>query len=523
MGSFYAPAFNVKIAGLTLAANVTRSIIELVYDNSLTTADMFTLKLNNADMSLTDSALFDVGKNVEIYMGYAGDLQPMMLGEIAAVNPSFPRDGAPMMTITGYDKSQKMRHNTPEPFTFKYMPDSAIAAAIAGENLLIPIVDPSPTGVRESVQQTGSDWAFLRDLARRNFFELFVYWDRLYFRFPRPQTQLTILEWGKNLSSFSPRLSTSGQFGIQVLRGYDYKLAQTIVAVLPAVTLGGDLSDIIERLGSSFLEQLVSLGRYVVRDQPINNYLDALAVAKSVLLQLLEGLFEGSGSCIGMPQLRAGDYVQINGVGQRFSGRYKLSKVTHTISDAGYITNFEVSQNVNAALLESLRKKLGGSSKPDGQSAVNGVVVAKVENNIDPEGLGRVQLSFPHLSDVNLSNWARVATPMAGSSSGIFFLPDVGDEVLATFEQGDVDKPVVLGGLWNGLSRPPVVNAGPNQTKTIKLKKGLEVQLDETKGLTLQNGLGSSISLDLQGNITIQAVGDVTIKSGPAGKVHLNP
>ena len=236
MGSFYAPAFNVKIAGLTLAANVTRSIIELVYDNSLTTADMFTLKLNNADMSLTDSALFDVGKNVEIYMGYAGDLQPMMLGEIAAVNPSFPRDGAPMMTITGYDKSQKMRHNTPEPFTFKYMPDSAIAAAIAGENLLIPIVDPSPTGVRESVQQTGSDWAFLRDLARRNFFELFVYWDRLYFRFPRPQTQLTILEWGKNLSSFSPRLSTSGQFGIQVLRGYDYKLAQTIVAVLPAVT-----------------------------------------------------------------------------------------------------------------------------------------------------------------------------------------------------------------------------------------------------------------------------------------------
>lgn len=523
MGSYYAPAFNVKISGITLAANVTKAVTELVYDNSLTTADMFTMKLNNADLSLTDSPLFDVGKNVEIYMGYANDLQPMMLGEIAAVNPSFPRDGAPMLTISGYDKSQKMRHNTPEPFTFKYMNDSLIAAAVAGENLLIPIVDPCPTPPRESVQQTDSDWTFLRELARRNFFELFVYWDRLYFRFPRPQTEIVILEWGKNLSSFSPRLSTAGQAGIQVLRGYDYSLAQNIVAILPAVSLGGDVSDIVERLGSGFISQLVSLGRYVVRDAHIDNYVDALTVAKSILMQLLEGLYEGTGSCIGMPQLRAGNYVQIGGVGQRFSGRYKLSKVTHTINDSGYWTNFELSQNINSSILESLRKKLKSSGTQDEQTRMTGVLTGKVENNIDDKAMGRVQVSFPQLSDFNISNWARIATPMAGPNAGIYFLPDIGDEVLVTFEQGDVNKPVVLGGLWNGLTRPPDVNLGPNPKKIIKLKKGMQIVFDETQGLTIENGIGSSIQMDLKGDITIQAANNVNIKSGPAGKVNLNP
>jgi phage protein D/phage baseplate assembly protein gpV len=526
--SFYAPAFDVKVEGLTLAADVTKALIELEYENNIDTADMVTLKLNNADLSLTDSALFDVGKTVEIHLGYrSDDLRPMMLGEITAIHPVFPPNGAPTLAITAYDKSHRMRHNTPERFTFKYLNDSLIAAAIAAENLLIPIVDPAPTPARESVQQTGSDWAFLKELALRNFFEVYVYWDRLYFRFPRPQLQMTTLEWGKNLSSFSPRLSTSAQFGIQVLRGYDYKLAQDIVAILPAISIGGDLDNIVEKLGSSFVQQLVSFGRYVVRGAKVENYLDALAVAKSLLLQLLVGLYEGSGACVGMPQLRAGDYIQIQGVGTRFSGRYKLSKVTHTVGADGYMTHFEVSQNANAALLQSLRKKLNESPSPNTQPTETSVVIGKVVNNLDPDNLGRVQLSIPSLSDVNLSNWARVCAPMAGRASGTYFLPDIGDEVLVTFELGNVDKPIVLGGLWNGLHRPPALNLGLNAQKVIKMKSGMQIAFDETPAtghVSIEDGKGSSITMDPNtGNVTIQALNNVIIKSGPAGMVQLNP
>jgi phage protein D len=496
MHSYYAPDFAVKIEGLTLAADVRNAVIDLTYDNNLDTADMFTLRLNNADLRLTDSALFDVGKTVEIHMGYAGELEPMMLGEITAINPSFPESGAPTLNVTGYDKSHRLRHNRPSRFTFKYMNDSVIAAQIAAENLLIPVIDPAPMPPRESVQQTGSDWAFLKELAARNFFQVYVYWDRLYFRFPRPQTEMVTLEWGKNLSSFSPRLSTSAQFGIQIIRGYDYKLAQNIIAILPAISLGSDLDNIVERLGSSFVEQLVKLGRNVIRDQPVDNYFDATVLAKSILKQLLEGLYEGSGSCIGIPQLRAGDMVNISGLGKRFSGNYTLRKVTHTINEGGYRTQFEVTQKFTSSLLETLRKKISETPSPNRQEPVSGVVIGKVENNVDPEGLGRVQLSFPHLSDINLSNWARIATLAAGGrpggSWGTYFLPDRGDEVLVVFERGDINKPIVIGSLWNGVARPPVQHVdGQNRIRLIKTKAGHTLEFDDTPatgGINLNEG-----------------------------------
>ena len=94
---FYRPDFAVKIEGLTLAADVRNATRSLSYDNNIDTADMFTLQLDNAGLRFCDSALFDVGKDVEIYMGYEGELHPMMLGEITAINPW--RSGPTMLNL----------------------------------------------------------------------------------------------------------------------------------------------------------------------------------------------------------------------------------------------------------------------------------------------------------------------------------------------------------------------------------------------------------------------------------------
>jgi len=555
---YFAPDFEVKISGLTMAADVRNAVIDLSCESSLDQAGMFKLTLDNRDLRLTDSPLLNVGKTVEIHMGYANDLQPKMLGEIVAVQPSFPSSGAPTIVITGYDKSHRMRNNKPARFTYKMMNDTAIAAIIAAENLLIPVVDPSPFPARESVQQLGSDWALLTELAERNYFQLYVWWDRLYFRFQRPQTEKVVLEWGKNLSSFSPRLSTSGQFGIQEIRGWNAELAEQIVAILPSVSLGTDIDDIVERLGSGIVDQLVTMGRNVVRSQPVETQFDALMLAKSLLLQLIQGLYEATGSCIGIPMMKAGDVVEIRGIGKRFSGNYTLTRVTHSISKSGYRTDFEMSQRHSGSLAQLLRSKISGESASLDRSSksqpMGGMTIGKVVNNLDTKGLGRVQLSFPYLSDVNLSAWARVASPWAGSSNGIYFLPDIDDECLVTFEQGDINKPIVIGSLWNGKNRPLDVNAGLNEKKIIKTKTGMQVTFDETKGnesLALTDGKGSSVTLNAvtgvlaikaKGNvkiedgagssivldantkkITIEAKGDVEIKSAASGKIKLNP
>src|SRR5262249_41755708 len=154
------------------AADVTNQVASITYDNNLDLADMFRLVLRNADNKLLDSALFDLGKTVEIHIGYGHDLQPMMLGDITSIEPSFPTDGPPTLTISGYDKSYKLRHNQPDRPPFRYVNDSLIAAQIAAEAGLIPIVDPSPIFHMRPLPQSVSDMAFLKDRAQANFFDV---------------------------------------------------------------------------------------------------------------------------------------------------------------------------------------------------------------------------------------------------------------------------------------------------------------------------------------------------------------
>lgn len=120
----------------------------------------------------------------------------------------------------------------------------------------------------------------------------------------------------------------------------------------------------------------------------------------------------------------------------------------------------------------------------DGRATrINGVVVGVVTNNQDPQKMGRVKVKFPWLSDADESNWARVATPMAGKERGFYFLPEVDDEVLVAFEHGDARFPYVVGALWNGTDTPPADNAdGKNNVRVIKSRSGHVIRLTDEDG-----------------------------------------
>ncbi len=521
--AYYAPRFQVRIAGTTLSADLSNQVTSVTYDNCMDMADMFSVTFRNPDNQLTDQALFDLGKTVEIHLGYGDDLQPMMLGEITSIEPSFPQGGAPVMTVSGYDKSYRMRHNQPDRGPFKYMNDSAIAAEIALENGLIPVVDPSPF-FHEQIQQTGSDMAFLTERARANFFDVYVWWDQLRFQLPL-QTEAYVLEWGKNLSSFTPRLSSASQAGLQIVRGYNEQLAQAVVGLAMAAELSP--ANIVEKLGSDIFALLVSLGRRVVRTHSISNPFDAELLAVSVLQELLEGLYEGSGSCIGLPALRAGQFVVIQNVGQRFSGKYKLKKVTHTIDDGGYRTSFEVTQRSGAGILPLLRKSISDEPPPNRQQPYYGLAIGKVtKNSGDLANAGRVKVEFPWFSSDSESSWARCVAPSAASSRGVYFLPDVGDEVVVAFEHGAFDKPVVLGSVWRTSARPPQLNLdGLNRIKQITTKSGHTITFDDTTGaeqLDVKHKTGSAVSFKANGDVEISAQGNINLSTAlPTGNINL--
>jgi phage baseplate assembly protein gpV len=505
MVDVYVPRCEIEVAGTTLSADISSQVISVSYENSLDLADTFSIAIRNADNRLLDSALFDIGKSVRIYMGYGNDLEPMLWGEIASLETVFPENGAPRLRITGYDRSYRLRHNQPGR-TFRFQNPSMIAGQIALEAGLIPVVDPVPALPEVEHHQQTSDFGLLKMMAEPFFMDVYVRWNRLHFQFPRPPGQAVALDWGRNLSSFSPRISTEGQTGILIIRGYNQELAQSIVAF--ALAADFDQEHIQERLGSAAMDALLAIGRQVVNDRSVESPLDAELLARSTLQTLLEGMYEGSGSCPGNPLLRAGSYVKVGGVGDRFSGTYRLRKVTHTLDDGGYRTDFEITQRTRASLPTLLRKRLVEDEPPDKPALRHGVYVGEVAEDTELAGIppavpvvGRVRVKIPQFGDDFVTDWAPCVMPMAGADLGTYFLPKNGDQVLVTFAEGDVKRPYVLGSLWNAIQPPPVrrTPAGVPDQCVIKSRAGHTIVLDDSAsmpGITIRTGAGHTLVLD---------------------------
>lgn len=155
-----------------------------------------------------------------------------------------------------------------------------------------------------------------------------------------------------------------------------------------------------------------------------------------------------------------------------------------------------------------------------------GVYPAIVTNINDPDGLGRVKVRLPWSPDSEgefYEAWARIATLMAGADRGTWFIPDVDDEVLVSFEAGDPRHPYVVGVLWNGQDAPPesMDGGGENNIKAIHSRNGVNIIFDDSSGqetLTLETPGGQTIILkDGPGSIECRDSNGNSIKMESAG------
>lgn len=170
---------------------------------------------------------------------------------------------------------------------------------------------------------------------------------------------------------------------------------------------------------------------------------------------------------------------------------------------------------------------------------LRGVAIAIVSENDDPEGMGRVKLTYPWRDVEDESYWARIAVPMAGDDQGTYFLPEKEDEVLVAFDNGDLRHPYVIGSLWNGQQSPPADNEGSNDIRKIRSRSGHElifddadteasveittagghtITLDDASGsetMTIEDSSGSNtIEFDAtQGSLSIEAGGTLSIEA----------
>lgn len=546
----------VKIEGQVLAETYLSALEEASVDHNLHLPAMLTLRfhVNNPDW-LNDQRLTE-GKPVELIAKERNTPKTLFTGKIMAVELDHDML-MPMLVVRAYDHSYAL-HRQRHRRSFIQVTDSDIARRLASEAGLQPDVEATGAVYEYVFQYNQSNYEFLRERARRIGYDLYVKDQKLCFKKAHQVSGAEIaLQWGQNLSRFHVRTSLAEPVAKVIVRGWDPKAKREIVG---QATSPNGLPQIGANPNGQPLAQSTwnAATEYVVVDDPVVSQSDASSLATAYMDELGDSFIEAEGRCEGNADILPGCAVKIDGAGTRFNGKYYVTAVTHTYTTReGFQTTF-VARSRRAGTVSEL---LDGT-RP--RKLVQGPVIGIVTNLNDPENKGRVKVWLPWLGDQGgqtpaESHWARIATPLTGKARGCHFLPEINDEVLVDFLQGDINQPYIIGGLWNGQDEPPVppslpggrqaevINGGVVKNRIIKSKKGnflIFNDTDEAPGVFLVGSSGAyvmvddengkekialadktkrdrieirsedqSIWIEAQGPITIKATGDIKVET----------
>jgi Bacteriophage probable baseplate hub protein len=298
---------------------------------------------------------WDPGQKLDIAMGYRdrAGLSQMITGVITSLRAAFPASGGPTLTVSGVNVLQQFRRK-PVSKSYVNKTDSEIARDVC-KRLRVDVVtrprsSPPEPKLDYVIQDNRMDVVFLVERARRIGYDLFVEEvpgqpgaparARIHFVPPESVERTTYkLVWGGSLTAFTPSLKTGNQVSSVRVRGWDRVRNKKIdvevtLKQLPTQALNA-------RGGRNQIESMLGDREEIVGTIPVHDANEARAVALSRLALIHRDMVTATATTVGLPDLRAGSRVEVVGVGDRFSGSYFVTSTTHTLSDAGYTTQFE--------------------------------------------------------------------------------------------------------------------------------------------------------------------------------------
>ena len=503
----------IKAKGASIPDGMLDDLLELEVDSSVHLPDMATLTFGDLDFEWSDAARLNIGDELVIELGSNDLRREVFAGEITGLELNNDMAGVAQLVVRAYDRGYRL-HRGRQTRVFTKRSDSGIAADIAKEQgMTADVASTSP--VHDYVlQDNRTDWEFLHDRAQRNGLELQVQGKKLVMKAPPSiPAEAVELTYGENLLSFRAQLTASEQVKEVEVRGWDPLRKQEIVA---SAKRGEVTTEVKDRSsgGETATRSFNDGAKVVIAREHVANLSQASALAQAALNELEQAFITAEGEAIGDPRLRLGSELKIQNAGQRFSGSYYVTAVTHSYGQDGYRNHFTISGRRPTDVLSLLSPPAGGGMQ---------MLVGIVTNNKDDEGgdRGRVKVKLPTLGGNVESHWCRVVAPGAGAQRGVQFLPEVDDEVLVV--GSDVNQLFVLGGLWNQNDQPPEVSSknikgGQVERRLIKSRTGHTLILDDSTsapGITIVDSTGNNkIVIDTQSKgLTIEMDGDVSIKA----------
>lgn len=418
-----------------------------------------------------------------------GDARTLFAGDITAHEWDHRPDGGAELRVRAYDELHRLRKR--QRVTVRDRVTLAdVVAELAGEAGLGVEVSPSAARWPMLVQHAGSDLDLITDLARDAGLYVVVDGDTLQVIDLAGHGDPVELELHRSLLSARFETNTDPACRSVSASGWDPVTAEALVGQatearsirLPARRTAPDA---VRADGERYI---------TAQHGPAGDHLDGAAqaeldrrVAREVTMVAV-----AAGDAAIVPGRR----VRVAGVAEPVAGDYVVVSTVHTIDGAGYLVELDTRP-----------------PEPDPPTGGCEVTVGVVDSADDPEGRGRVKVSLPAYSNVEL-DWRPVVTPGAGSHKGLVALPDEGDRVLLLLPGGDPAAAVVVGG-FHGRDGPADhgVVRGSVKRWSFATPGGQRVILDDDVGqVVLANRDGSSMVL-APDQVTVHSATDLSIEA----------
>lgn len=148
-----------------------------------------------------------------------------------------------------------------------------------------------------------------------------------------------------------------------------------------------------------------------------------------------------------------------------------------------------------------------------------------VVNNVDPDQVGRVQVSVPAVLGQGRMSWAMPCVPLSGAQAGVYVVPIIGSKVWVEFEGGDPDYPIYSGGFWGRGEVPSLALAGLPTSPSIVLQTSGQNSISISDvpgsgGIMLKSASGAMIVVNETGIVINNGQGATVTLTGPT--VDLN-
>ncbi|MGB0948872.1 MAG: type VI secretion system tip protein VgrG [Marinirhabdus sp.] len=442
------------------------------------------------DFNLSNEDLLLPGKKIEIKAGYHNDEETVFKGIIIKQGIKI-RENTSVLLVECRDEAVKMTLGKKSAYYYDAGDSEIIEEIISKYPALSHDVKATPYKHPELVQYAASDWDYVITRAQANGLVCNTENGKMTIAKPNiNQEAIETVEFGATLLAFDAEMDARNQFNTITAYNWnpaDQELVET-EANDPAINLNGniappELADVMEVQNL----ELKHGGNYDTT--VVQQWSDA----KASFQQLSKT--RGRISFQGIVAAKPDTIIQLEGVGDRFSGKIYISAVRHEITDGNWVAHAEFGINPTWFSETYDISQLPASGM---LPAINGLQIGVVSQlQDDPNNEDRILIKIPIVNNEEQGIWARVATLDAGENRGSFFRPEIGDEVLVGFINDDPNHAVVLGMLNSSAKPAPIVAEDDNHEKGFVTRSEMKfIFNDEKKSITLETPAGKKIIID---------------------------